>query len=105
MWTLKFNTIIYFLAKYYLAFLSCLKMVILTIFLDAKNEMIKITSFPAPFYQFLGFCTPTIDKEPENLQIWEEIPIRFIEAECEKVVLWELNGKVKSFTFALPFFL
>lgn len=50
-------------------------------------------------------CISIIKNIKENLQIWEEIPIRFIEAECEKVVLWELNGKVKSFTFALPFFL
>jgi len=51
------------LAKFHLAILSCLKMVILTIFLDAKKEMIKIISFSAPFNQFLEFFTPTIDKE------------------------------------------
>jgi len=53
-----------YFAKFHLALLSCLKMVILTIFLDAKKEMIKIISFSAPFNQFLEFFTPTIDKEP-----------------------------------------
>jgi len=56
-----------YLAKFNLAILSCLKMVILTIFLDAKKEMIKIISFPAPLNQFLEFFTPTIDKEPTYL--------------------------------------
>ena len=57
-----------YFAKFHLALLSCLKMVILTIFLDAKNEMIKIISLLAPFNQFLEFFTPTIDKEPKNVQ-------------------------------------
>lgn len=32
-------------------------------------------------------CICIVKRLKENLQIWEEIPIRFIEAECEKVVL------------------